>query len=56
MPTGTQPLEHTQNNYRDKRATDKAAVKIFPALLIADAIRAAGQRDWQAITEATSKR
>jgi hypothetical protein len=55
MPIATHPLEHAKQ-LQGQTATDEAAVTIFAALLIADAIRAAGSVISQAITEATSKR
>jgi hypothetical protein len=43
MPTETQPLEHAKQLQGQMNGTDEAAVTIFAALLIADAIRAAGR-------------
>jgi len=56
MPTETQLLEHAKQLQGQTSATDEAVVTIFAALLIADAIRAAGSWISQTITEATSKR
>jgi hypothetical protein len=42
MPTETQLLEHAKQLQGQMSGTDEAAVTIFAALLIADAIRAAG--------------
>jgi hypothetical protein len=56
MPTETQLLEHAKQLQGQTSATDQTTIRIFTALLIADAIRAAGSWISQAITEATSKR
>ena len=56
MADEIQLLEQAKQLQGQTSATDEAAVTIFAALLIADAIRAAGSWISQAITEATSKR
>ncbi len=56
MPTETHLLENAKQLQGQTSATDKAAVTMFPVLLIADAIRAPGSGISQAIAEATSKR
>jgi hypothetical protein len=56
MPTENQLLEHAKQLQGQTTATGQTAITIFAALLIADAIRAAGSWISQAITEASSKR
>jgi len=56
MPTENQLLEHAKQLQGQTTATSQTAITIFAALLIADAIRAAGSWISQAITEASSKR